>query len=129
MKYILDMVHHNPGEPPFQTRFLNPAHLADYGFNGQVFKHINCVATFAATGVDCFPAGSPERAWLKKFTPGIEREIAAAKARGLKGEDRHAFVCKGLHWSGETDRSRLRRLLKEFPEQGPAVEKKAARPL
>jgi len=84
MKYILDMVHHNPGEPPFQTRFLNPAHLADYGFNGQVFKHINCVATFAATGVDCFPAGSPERAWLKKFTPGIEREIAAAKARGLK---------------------------------------------
>ncbi len=84
MKFILDMVHHNPGEPPFQTRFLDPAHLADYGFNGQVFKHINCVATFAASGVDCFPAGSPERAWLEKFTPGIEREIAAAKKQGLK---------------------------------------------
>ncbi|MEI6196846.1 MAG: hypothetical protein WCS42_21225 [Verrucomicrobiota bacterium] len=84
MKYILDMVHHNPAEPPVQTRFLDPAHLADYGFNGQVFKHINCVVTFAASGVDCFPGGSVERAWLDQFTPGIEREIAAAKAQGLK---------------------------------------------
>ncbi len=84
MKLILDMVHHNPGEPRFQSRFLDPAYLLDYGFNGQVFKHINCIATFAATGVDCFPAGSPERAWLDQFTPGIEREIAAAKKQGLK---------------------------------------------
>jgi hypothetical protein len=84
MKFILDMVHHNPGEPPFKSRFLDPAHLADYGFNGQVFKHINCVATFAASGVDCFPAGSPERAWLENFTPTIEREIATAKKQGLK---------------------------------------------
>ncbi|MEI8290958.1 MAG: hypothetical protein WCH99_15950 [Verrucomicrobiota bacterium] len=84
MKFILDMVHHNPGEPPFKSRFLDPAHLADYGFNGQVFKHINCIATFAASGVDCFPAGSPDRAWLDKITPGIEREIAAAKQQGLK---------------------------------------------
>ena len=83
-KFILDMVHHNPGEPPFQSRFLDPAHLADYGFNGQVFKHINCIVTFAELDVDVFPAGTPERAWLETITPGIEREIAAAKAEGLK---------------------------------------------
>jgi hypothetical protein len=84
MSYILDMVHHNPGEPPFESAFLDPSHLVDYGFNGQVFKHINCIATYAAAGVDCFPVGSPERAWLDGFTPKIEREIAAAKAAGLK---------------------------------------------
>jgi hypothetical protein len=84
MKHLLDMVHHNPGEPPFRTRFLEPAHLRAYGFNGQVFKHINCVATYADTGVDCFPAGSPERAWLDQFTPGITQQIAAAKAAGLQ---------------------------------------------
>ena len=83
MKYILDMVHHNPGEPSTRTRFLDPGHLRACGFNGQVFKHINCIATFAASGTDCFPAGSPERAWLDGFTPGIEREIATAKAQGL----------------------------------------------
>jgi hypothetical protein len=84
MKLLLDMVHHNPGEPPFQSRFLDPSHLADYGFNGQVFKHLNCVITYAATGVDVFPQGSPDREWLDAFTPGIVREIAAAKAQGLK---------------------------------------------
>lgn len=84
MKLLLDMVHHNPGEPPFQTRFLDPAHLAAYGFNGQVFKHLNCVVTYAATGVDVFPEGSAEREWLDVFTPGVVSEIAAAKARGLK---------------------------------------------
>lgn len=83
MKFILDMVHHNPGEPAFQSAFNDPAHLVDYGYNGQVFKHINCVATFAASGVDVFPEGSPDHAWLEEFTPHIEQEIAAAKAKGL----------------------------------------------
>ena len=78
------MVHHNPGEAPFQSAFLDPAKLVDYGFNGQVFKHINCIATYAATGVDCFPTGSPERIWLDQFRQGIKREITAAKVRGLK---------------------------------------------
>lgn len=82
-RFILDMVHHNPGEPPFESRFLDPAHLVDYGFNGQVFKHINCIATFEATGVDVFPAGSADREWLESFTPRITAEIAAAKAAGL----------------------------------------------
>ncbi len=84
MRYILDMVHHNPGEAPFESKFLDPVNLVDYGFNGQVFKHINCVATFIKTGVDAFPQGSPEREWLDEFTPGIEKEIKDAKASGLK---------------------------------------------
>jgi hypothetical protein len=84
MEFILDMVHHNPGEPPFESAFLNPAHLAEYGYNGQVFKHINCVATFDKLGLDIFPANSPERSWLEQFTPPIELEIAKAKAQGLQ---------------------------------------------
>jgi hypothetical protein len=83
MPFILDMVHHNPGEPPTNTAFVDPAHLAAYGFNGQVFKHINCIATYAALGVDVFPAGSPDRQWLDRFRTRIEAEIAAAKAQGL----------------------------------------------
>jgi hypothetical protein len=83
MPLILDMVHHNPGEAPFESAFLDPAHLARRGFNGQVFKHLNCLATFEATGVEVFPADTPDRAWLESFTAEREREIAAAKAAGL----------------------------------------------
>jgi len=83
MPFILDMVHHNPGEPPFESAFLDPAHLIRRGFNGQVFKHLNCLATFEAAGVEIFPAGGPDRAWLETFTAEREREISAAKAAGL----------------------------------------------
>lgn len=83
MKFVLDMVHHNPGEAPFSSAFNDPAHLLTYGYNGQVFKHLNCVATFAACGVDVFPAGSPERVWLDDFTLQLERQMSAAKAKGL----------------------------------------------
>ncbi len=84
MELILDMVHHNPGEPPFETEFLDPAKLADYGYTGQVFKHINCVVTFAKLGDDFFPAGTEQRAWLDDFTKSIEAEIKQAKQEGLQ---------------------------------------------
>ena len=37
MKYRLDMVHHNPGERPFQSAFLDSDHLVALGYTGQVF--------------------------------------------------------------------------------------------
>lgn len=83
-EFVLDMVHHNPGEPPFVTRYLDPLFLSDLGFNGQVFKHIHCIATFAAAGVDCFPEGSEEKEWLDAFTPGISDAIREAKSAGLR---------------------------------------------
>lgn len=82
--YIIDMVHHNPGEAPFRSRFLDAGHLLDYGFNGQVFKHINCIVTFEKLRVEVFPVGTPERAWLDERTQLIEKEIAVAKLAGLK---------------------------------------------
>lgn len=79
----MDMVHHNPGEPPFQTAFSDPKHLVRYGYNTQVFKHINCVATYDALGHELFIEGSDEHTWLTAFTKEREKEIARAKAEGL----------------------------------------------
>lgn len=83
MKFVIDMVHHNPGEPPFETAFNDPARLREYGFNGQVFKHLSCAADFGATGLDIFPCGSKERCWHESAVKRFHREIAAAKAQGL----------------------------------------------
>ncbi len=84
MKLMIDMVHHNPGEPPFRSAFLDPACLVEHGYTGQVLLHINCIATFRALGEDFFPAGSDERAWLDLLTVKIERELRAAKTLGLQ---------------------------------------------
>lgn len=83
-RLLLDMVHHNPGEPPFQTQFLNPSVLAQLGYNGQVFKHLNCGVLFDSIGQDLFPAGSPERAWMDALRNNLREEICRAKSAGLK---------------------------------------------
>jgi hypothetical protein len=83
MDFLIDMVHHNPGEPPFNTKFLDPATLVNYGYNGQVFKHINCIVTFSSLNPDIFPENSKDREWIDSFSEGIRKEIAAAKARNL----------------------------------------------
>jgi hypothetical protein len=84
IRFLLDMVHHNPGEPPFKTKFSDPATLVKYGYNGQVFKHINCVVTYSALNPEIFPENSPDRLWVNSFSEGIRREIAAAKAKDLQ---------------------------------------------
>lgn len=82
-RYCFDMIHHNPGEAPFDTAFSDPGHLSDYGFNGQAFKHINTVATLESVAPGVFPASEEERDWLDAFTADRVEEIRAAKAAGL----------------------------------------------
>lgn len=82
MKYRMSMVHHNPGEAPFDTIFNNAENLSAYGYNAQVFKHINTCLTFDELGLDLFEKGSEERAWLDGFTSSLIKEMRSAKAAG-----------------------------------------------
>lgn len=84
MQFRMSMVHNNPGEPPFDTAFNNPQKVLDYGYNGQVFKHINTVVTLDEMGLDLFPAGSEDRKWLENFRESLVGEMQAAKAAGLQ---------------------------------------------
>lgn len=83
MKYIFDMVHHNPGGPDFDTNFTNPEYLSGYGFNGQVFKHVHCMATLEKIAPGVFPANDEDRRWLTDFTEDLHGQMKAAKAAGL----------------------------------------------
>lgn len=84
MELILDMVHHNPGEAPFQTMFTEPENLLEYGYNGQVHKHINCALTFDNFDLNITPKGSDEEVWIKNLQKQIREEIEVAKGQGLK---------------------------------------------
>jgi hypothetical protein len=84
MEVLIDMVHHNPGEKYFETRFSSAGMLAECGYNGQVFKNINCAVSFKAFDSDVFPAGSEEEKWLNILTVKIKAEIKAARDKGLK---------------------------------------------
>ncbi len=79
--FVLDMVYKNPGEPPPQTAFLDPGHLANWGYSGQVlFSVIEGVATFDAITPGVLAHGSEERMWAEKTASHIQKQIASAKA-------------------------------------------------
>lgn len=64
--FVLDMVHHNPGEPETRSMFLDPALLKSWGFDGNVPRvSVQCAITFDSLDPATFPFGGKERAWVE----------------------------------------------------------------
>ena len=86
--YVLDMVHHNPGEPLTQSKFTDPDFLNKYGYNGQIFNDFvfaHAALTFDKLNPEIFPLGSKEREWVMDAAQHVRQNIAAAhKARFFK---------------------------------------------
>ncbi len=84
MQYRMSMVHHNPGEPLFESVFNDAQVVADYGYNSQVFKHVNTIITFDKLGLNLFPDNSLQKEWLEEFSAGLIKEMRDAKKAGLQ---------------------------------------------
>lgn len=85
--YILDMVHHNPGEPLTKSDFNNPDYLKKEGFNGQVindFVFAHAALTFDKLNPEIFPVGSKEREWVMTAANHVREQIKAAHKAGIK---------------------------------------------
>ena len=83
-QFVLDMVHHNPGEARTQTMFLDPQLLKSWGFNGDIPKeYVQAAVTFDAFDKDIFPQGSKERAWVEDNARHIDALIKNFKAQRL----------------------------------------------
>ena len=84
LRFILDMVHHNPGEKLFETKFNEPELLRQWGYNGQVIKAFPQAALlYDAFDPALMLSGSPERAWAERYGKFMDERIAAAKTAGL----------------------------------------------
>ncbi|WP_197056140.1 hypothetical protein [Flavobacterium gilvum] len=85
--YILDMVHHNPGEALTQSVFNDPTVLAKQGYTGQVmndFTFAHAAITFKKLNPNIFPEGSKELEWVMKAAERVKKNIKAAHAAGIK---------------------------------------------
>jgi len=83
---VLDMVHHNPGEPLYESAFEDPAVLKEMGFNGKVyflFDSPTLAITWESVDPDIFPKGSPGRAWVDAKAARIKEQHAACRAAGI----------------------------------------------
>ena len=84
---VMDMVHHNPGEPFTRTAFTDPGTLASYGYDAMVvneFVFPQCAVTFGSFDRRVFPEGSPERAWVMAARDRMREKCRKCHAAGLK---------------------------------------------
>ena len=85
--FIMDMVHHNPGEPLFETSYNDPAAVGAAGFNAKaffLFESPTLAIRWDGVEEDVFPAGSEPRAWVDNKADVIRQQHQACRAAGLK---------------------------------------------
>jgi hypothetical protein len=83
---VLDMVHHNPGEPRFETRYEDPTVLKEMGYNGKVYYLFDAptiAIDWGSVDPDIFPKGSEGRRWVDEKAAFIDARHAACKAAGI----------------------------------------------
>jgi hypothetical protein len=84
-RFVMDMVHDNPGEPPQATSFRDPRRLAAWGYNGQVLMGgADSCETFDALAPDILPKGGAARVWIEKRAQALELQAQQAHAAGIK---------------------------------------------
>lgn len=84
MPYILDMVHNNPGEEPYITKYNSPSYLKSQGFNGAVTHwHINCAINYDNFENGIVPIDSDERKWIENHAKEIELKLEEFESEGI----------------------------------------------
>ncbi len=82
---LLNMVHHNPGEPNFETQYTEPAFLKEKGYTGQVPKiEIQCALTYDRWQDNLIPIKSKERLWIDRHAAQIEVLVHNAENAGIQ---------------------------------------------
>ena len=82
MNLVMDMVHDNPGEAPFQTAFRKPEKLIEYGFNTQVYKYFDTTVPFSTLEEDFFDTADAKK-WLGDKQKEATEKMTAAHEAGL----------------------------------------------
>jgi hypothetical protein len=83
---ILDMVHHNPGEAPYETKYNDPAVIKEMGYNGKVyflFESPALAINWESVDKDILPKGTEDRKWVDAKAAQIKKMHAACKAQDM----------------------------------------------
>lgn len=85
LEFIMDMVHNNPGEKPFLTKYNDPGFLKSEGFNGiEPQWFVNCAITYDSYKKGVISKKSDEYKWITNKASWIDSKLAECKNAGLK---------------------------------------------
>ena len=87
LSMILDMVHNNPGEAPYNSQYNDPDVLKKMGYNGKVFflfESAQLAINWDKVDKDILPLGSPDRLWMDTKAAHIDSLYTKVKKAGLQ---------------------------------------------
>lgn len=85
--HLLDMVHHNPGEPEFVSAYTSPSTLAGLGYGGRVFmifESAQLAVDWSDVDPGIFPEDSEAAAWVERKRGELLGKYREARAAGLR---------------------------------------------
>jgi hypothetical protein len=92
-RFVIDMVHNNPGEPLQKTIFRDPQTLASLDYNGQVIMaEADSCETFDAIAPGILPTNSEARIWIEQHAQALEKAAEQAHAAGIKAYAWFQFI-------------------------------------
>lgn len=81
----MDMVHNNPGEEAYVTKYNDPNYVKSQGFNGMVTHwFVNCAITYDNYRKGLVPANTEERKWIVAKASEIDKKLAQCKKAGME---------------------------------------------
>lgn len=85
LEYIMDMVHNNPGEVPYETKYNNPVFLKSEGFTATTpHWFINCLITYDNFEKNIIDVNSDTRKWIEIKAADIDKKLAECKMAGIE---------------------------------------------
>ncbi|MFA5689160.1 MAG: hypothetical protein WC959_08440 [Kiritimatiellales bacterium] len=85
-RLILNMVHHNPGEAPYESIYNDPEFLKRRGYNGEVFFLFESpllAISWETVDPNFFPTGSAEKKWMDAKRAAILKKHDACRRAGI----------------------------------------------
>jgi len=82
--HLLNMVHHNPGEPPFVTQYDEPGFLKQLGYSGQIpHLKIQCGLTYDKAFPGLLAEPGEERMWIERHAHSVRLRMKYARQAGM----------------------------------------------
>jgi hypothetical protein len=83
---IADMVHNNPGEEPYISKFNSPQVLTDMGYNSKtyfIFLSPQLAVNWDKVDADILPVGSDDRKWVDAKASEIHSKYSEMEKAGI----------------------------------------------
>lgn len=83
---VLDMVHHNPGETPYDSAYNDPEVIKEMGYNGKVyflFESPALAINWESVDKNILPKGTKDRDWVDAKATQIKQMHKACVSKGM----------------------------------------------